>query len=1522
MTTFSAASTIPSKRDKIKSIDFAVFSSDELLKLAVTKVTVPSTHSGSLPTCQGPNDIRLGSTDRRLKCATCQRSCSECYGHVGAIPLAFPIYNVSYLDHILKCLKCVCYYCSSLILSDSHIAQLKKTPIRERKKKMALAAAFSKAKRACASCGGFNPVYSKQGLVIKADFSKVVFSDPDEAQYCSRPFTSSEARTILQNISDADCVTLGLRPQVTRPENFVMTVFCVVPPVIRPSVLISFGSRSRGNDDLTAKICDIIKANNNIRAILEKEAQSIPEVGLSIAAQTAVNELTFHAGTFANNDIRGQKPSFQRTGVPSKSIMSRLKGKDGRIRGTLMGKRVDFSARSVISPDPTIDVDEIGVPFKVAQTETVPEKITDLNIAQFRKRVRHGADFWLGAYSIIRDSTLVLLEFADCEKEANQLKIGDVVERYLADGDVVLFNRQPSLHKGSMMGFQVKLMSCKTFRMNLACAPSFNADADGDEMNVHVLQDAESQTEARTLMAAALQIVSPQSNKPCMGLVQDSLLGSYLICHDSVLLTRMQMCELRSVLRYPRAADLPISSRELHGAPVWTGRQAMEMMFPADLHYTNNKASPPVNIRKGIFLQGRLCKLSLGTTYGSLVHMLWLDYSPAFASQFMSDVQRLIMRFLMWYGFSVRFSDCLTTKDVQDRVKTIIQFAEDKVKKLEANPALESVLPGDTEKACNRIANHVLTNIGKVVHAAMDQDRNALSQTVNSGSKGNLINVAQIMGSVGQQSLEGKRIPSVANGNRRIPANKEDDSLLRPYGFVCMSFVKGLRPDEFFFANVSGREGLIDTSVKTATTGYMQRRLMKALETLKVEYDRTVRNSRDDIIQFVYGADDYDACFLLRVDINFVFEKKEDLLKDLREEERGPFSDLLDVVRRARVSGRGDVDTSAFSPLHLEALLRKIQRRLQQQQTPSARQHGTRAAAVSPQQLHQWREELCQALCSLTFGRRAVQELFLRWNLRTKFLVSLAVEPSDLQLISTVLHKQVSRAVVDAAEMVGPQASTSVSNPLTQMVLNTFHYSGVAAKNVTLGVPRIKELIDVAKTIRTPTMYLFPHPSLCKGQALKFLQNSLVHFAIGKAVSHSEILFEPNFFHSDNSEQEKYLAQVSSLLHLQPETFNPYVCVMRLVKEPLLERNLTPADLAEIIDGHFSPHLYILYSEAPMTEWILKIRALGSGVGSTQFADKPVDEQVFLKHVTSDICDKICRDCFLSGIPGVKAVDVSSSVLCTREGDDGDIQRQDVVVLETDGSNLLGALGLAELDGALCTSNDVVDVYNTLGIEAATQVLFQELQTTIGFDGNFINPRHLALLVSLMTHNKTFCPISRHGLNRLPDSSVLAKCSFEETCDMLLEAAAFGEVDFVRGVSECVAIGARARIGTGVCTVKSSFARPTPDVLDRDEDDIVFTSVDADVDQQTYRGESNPIELPFVERSSVSQMGSMSLLPASIQHSFLQISPQTTSSGAYAPSSPRQALTETRKRKYIPSSPRARVTHLCLSSDAAVAIER
>lgn len=1460
------------QRSLITAVEFGLFSPEEIARMSVCRVQEPTMYVQNLPAPHGVNDHRMGSVDRRLACGTCRRSVHDCCGHFGHIKFEFPVYHVGYIDLTLKVLKTVCFFCSALLISDANRAYLKRGSggARERKKRISVAAAFAKTRRTCPSCGGCSPTYTRNGLTIRADFSKVAFSDPDEAAYCQRPFTSSEARIILQNIADKDAALLGFDGAASRPELLVMTSLVVPPPIIRPSVVISEGSKARGQDDLTSKLCDIVKANNAVKALLEKEAGAIPTAGLSLAAQQAVADLTFHVATLMNNDIRGLRPSYQRSGLPSKSITARLKGKEGRVRGSLMGKRVDFSARSVISPDPALDVDEVGVPKRVAQILTVPERVTDYNMADLRARVAKGHGRLDGAHAIVRDGTVVLLEFADLVREVSSLKVGEIVERYLQNGDVVLFNRQPSLHKGSFMGFRVRIMPHSTFRINLACTPSLNADCDGDEMNVHVPQDSDAQTEARALMSVSNQIVSPQANKPCIGLVQDAVLGAYLLSHEDTRLNRRQMCELISVLRY-REQILP----EPRDGRLWTGRQALEMLLPDGLNYQNRKPTPPVIIKNGVIISGRLCKHSLGTSYGSLVHRLWLEFGPDRCAHFLSDSQRLINRWLMWRGFSVRLCDCEPPKGVEWKVQNLIRFGEEKVRNIESNDKIRIHVPAMMEQACSAIANRILTDVGRVVAASLD-DSNALFQTVNCGSKGNLINVAQLIGAVGQQSLEGKRIDGSKTDSATLPA-MEEGSVMRPKGFVKNSYFRGLDPAEFFFHSMAGREGLVDTAVKTANTGYLQRRLMKAMETLKIEYDGTVRNAREHVIQFAYGADGYDGAYLVRHEL----PNKAQPSDFGTQEEAAIFFALFKAVRRPHYRGSEEPSRTIYSPFRVDQAL-----------DASCRDDvdDGQSEIATIEDIVTETEALYRRLARDSpspWAGRQLAELHLRWSLRSPALLARGISKEALYRTCDILEEQARNAGAAPGEMVGAIAAQSIGEPTTQLTLNTFHHAGVAAKNVTLGVPRIKELIDCTRKMKTPVMRLVTKPSFDSGRGLQTLCAALPQLSLGSIVESSCVIREDDYFGSCLGGLDHYVASREHLLQpVAPDEFNPFVLRFQLTPKPLLHRSMVPADVAEVIAGYLAGAAQLTWAEPTMEEWFVRVRLLSSIPGAGDELHKATSEEV---------ASRLCRDCTIGGVPNVSAVEETSGIL------------------HASGSNLRAILAVPELQNELCVSNDVTDVLGALGIEAAGRVLFDEISATLSWDGNYINARHIMLLVSLMTSSGQLLAVSRHGLHRAEfGGSVLARCSFEETVDVLYDAAAYNEVDPVKGITERVVLGQRAAVGTGVCRVLAP-SKPEPDDETQSDasSEVIFTAVDAPIELlgTATASTSASVEMPFDTSGLTGPEAAPSVIPSPLRHSFLQpsavITSHTTGGGlpSYSPSSPRRG-SMSRKRTYEPSSPR------------------
>ena len=1110
---------------------------------------------------------------------------------------------------------------------------------------------------------------------------------------------------------------------------------------------------------------DIVKANVAVKTIIDKETTSIPRLGLSISAQQAVNDLAFHVSTFMNNELRGQRQSMQRSGLPSKSITSRLKGKDGRIRGSLMGKRVNFSARSVVSPDSLMDVDQVGVPLQVALKLTLPERVIDGNLERLRKQVRKGPHKIDGARTIIRNNITIHLEFANTEKEAHKIQIGDIVERYLQNDDIVLFNRQPSLHKGSMMAYRVRLMPHKTFRLNMAVTLPLNADCDGDELNVHVPQDEEAQTEARLLMAVPLQIVSPQANRPCIGFVQDAVIGAWLLTDDATIINRSLALELSACILH--------SNQSLCYQASYKGKDIYSLLFPGDLQYTNTRTG--VRIEKGRLISGRLCKITLGASSAGLIHNMYFSYGPYKTAHFISDAQRLINRWLSYRGFSIRLSDCQPSLDTVEHVSKAIKNAEQKIEKILVMETTSTELNEEIEKSVSEIANKVLTMVGKVVHASLNEKENHLYQAVLCASKGNLINIAQLLGCIGQTSVEGHRIfvhdPQQQFGNKNDIASK---------GFVRKSYYAGLQSSDFFFHTMAGREGLIDTAVKTANTGYLQRRLMKAMETLAVAYDGTVRNSRDSIIQFAYGSDGFDATFIVKQSAEFLIRPMAELSSEFVEaDEWEPFRNVLLEIRKQRIRIQSEISAVIFSPANIVDIILEIV-------DPSRRNGVPQKMKVHPRELIEAVNTLCTVLCPSNNKTRGGLELLIRWHLRCSNVIE-HMTREELKHVLLEIQRRVYMAEVAPGEAVGPLAAQSISEPLTQLTLNTFHMAGVKSKNITLGVPRIKELIDLTKNMKTPSMRLVMQENFTEPKQLKEFKSILTYTLLGSIIKRIHFLEETDYFESSFSRIDQAIANRLKETSIRPSVLCPWVGRLELDAPVMIRKGLTPAAVAILISKVFPFH--ISGSLEHDEEWILKLRPIHEYIESSTNEDDNI-ERSQLQIYTETLVLKAAREVVLTGKPNISNCTVSEEAYYHLNAE-GDIESKNRVVIDTHGGSLADVLSLSQFEANICISNDVHDVCAVLGIEAANAVLFDQIKKTLQFDGSYTNERHLMLLCSFCTHSGGLLPISRHGINRSADSGALSRASFEEVTDQLLEAALHNDVDYTTSFSPAIMVGQR-----------------------------------------------------------------------------------------------------------------------------------
>lgn len=1107
---------------------------------------------------------------------------------------------------------------------------------------------------------------------------------------------------------------------------------------------------------------------------------------------------------YINSELPGFPQSALSTSKPTRSLTQRLKGKHGRFRGNLSGKRVDFSGRTVISPDPNLRIDEVAVPILIAKVLTYPERVNMFNRERLQEAILNGPDVYPGANFVQLSSgngdlmeapvgpvqeDKRFLKFANREQIARNLKVGDIVERHLIDGDYVLFNRQPSLHRMSIMCHRVKVLPYRTLRFNeCVCAP-YNADFDGDEMNLHVPQTEEARAEASVLLGVLNNLITPRNGEPLISCTQDFITGSYLMTKKSQFFDRSEFCMLCSYMDIDESKiDLPPPTI-LKPMEMWTGKQLFSLLIKPNVRtkvFVNLETKNRNYMKDDHFCpsEGYVCfqnsylvsgaldkKLMGGESKNSLFYALIKNYGAPYAAECMGRVARVTSRWLMNRGFSIGIDD-VQPSDVLTNLKQKLLDEGDaecsdlieqyKSGKLEPQPGC------DAEQTLEAILNGKLSQLrndaGKICVGELHWTNAPLIMAL-CGSKGSQINISQMVALVGQQAVGGSRI---ANGfmNRTLPHfamfSREPDAK----GFVANSFYTGLTPTEFFFHTMGGREGLVDTAVKTAETGYMQRRLMKALEDLSTQYDYTVRNSSGSVLQFTYGDDGLDPHMMEAEDgrpVNFNFALMHIRNTNPCTDERALSVDQIRKITRDTLEKQWtnkEVLQNIFIPelfkkevadfiesccTELEDTARIIQENVEK---PAARGVGNKEhVAAWKSVLDKWHHNRIT---------RKQLDMFLNFC-KDKFV----------------------ETVADPGQAVGAMAGQSIGEPGTQMTLKTFHFAGVgtcpmiyffvwlllsclvshwqsadivllcivrthtwaASMNVTLGVPRIVEIINATRNISTPIITAELHDNkderiarIVKGRIEKTM---LLHVA-----RYIREVYDVGVCYID------ILLDSEVIMALQLDINNNSV-VQSIINTPKLGIKDT---LIKIVDGH--------------------IRVF-----------PPKNKRDELYH-NMQVLKRRIPYVIVCGIPTVNRVVINKN-------------KDNQLYLLAEGMDILAVMGVPGVRSTHVTSNNILELEETLGIEAARKVIMDEIHYTMSSYGMTIDSRHLRLLADVMTSKGEILGIQRFGIRKMRDS-VLMLASFEMTTDHLFDAAIHSRKDSIEGVSECIIMGMPIGLGTGL----------------------------------------------------------------------------------------------------------------------------
>ncbi len=855
--------------DKLK---FSLFSPEMIRKMSAAKITVPDTYDDDgYPIDGGLVDTKLGVVDPGLRCKTCGGRVKECPGHFGHIDLVRPIMHVEFAKHIYYVVKSTCPSCYKLLsrkpVPVKEIEEIEKieekpavvpapgkeiigseVPVLE----AATAAAEveikakkpkkEKSARKCNHCGVELPE-------IKLLKPTTIFKDKDM-------MLPTDIRDWLASINDNDLRELGFDPVYSRPEWMVITALPVPPVNVRPSITLETGERSE--DDLTHKLVDIIRINQKLEANINAGAPQL-------IIEDLWELLQYHVTTYFDNETANIPPARHRSGRPLKTLAQRLKGKEGRFRYNLSGKRVNFSARTVISPDPRINLDQVGVPIAIAEELTVPVHVTEWNI-EFCKKLILSDAYPQAVYIIRPDAKRIKVgETPEMKKEQTEaLKVGSILERQIMDGDISIFNRQPSLHRMSMMAHEVKVLPGKTFRLNPVVVSPYNADFDGDEMNLHILQTEEAQAEARYLMKVDRQLLSPRHGHAIIKPQEDHVSGLYFLTHDDAVFTKE---EAASMLYLIGITELPASDA---AGGKYTGKLLFSQLLPPTANLrTTSKLGQEIVIKNGKLLKGAV---ESKVMEGELLENMFVTEGPEFTKNFIDRATRIALEAISMHGLSVSLKDYTVSENGVGKVKEITDKMNREVdnlvmqyrsRSLERAPGMS--LKETLEGLIVEITSKTREDVGKVVEHDLGIENPSIIMA-KIGARGSLLNAIQMSALVAQQTVRNKRLARGYKG-RILPYFKPGALTALERGFVYSSFHKGLAPYEFLYHAMGGREALVNTAIRTARSGYMQRRLINALQDLVVFDDMTVRNADMSIIQFVYGGDAKDPMFASKAEL-------------------------------------------------------------------------------------------------------------------------------------------------------------------------------------------------------------------------------------------------------------------------------------------------------------------------------------------------------------------------------------------------------------------------------------------------------------------------------------------------------------------------------------------------------------------------------------------------------------------------------------------------------------------------------
>ena len=1404
----------------IQTLSFYVLGNEENAKDSNIVVTNKELFKGDLPIPEGVYDAHMGTTDHLWLCETCGNNKSICPGHPGSIELHYPVKSPLFREYILKWLKIICFRCGSLI-SDKKIKAAKSKLVTEYVK-------VSRAITVCPHCDAPHPLVSKdkfQQAIFYAEFCDTKFAKKEE-------LFNHEIKQILNRISD-DTVSFMGKPLRSHPKKFMLDTIRVAPNTIRPDIRRVGGNRSN-NSDITALTKNIIEINE----LLPSEIPDKDKIDKDLREMYFNLDMAYYEMIKGSSGSNNQVRMITNTNKTPNSIANRIPKKEGRLRKNLMGKRVRYMMRSVITGDNMLKVDEIGVPVSIAKSIQIPETVRPYNRDRLNTYYMNKNKIYPGCASIIKNGTKKLhnINYLD---EAYQLQDGDVIMRDMITGDVIGFNRQPSLLFSSMSSHKViVLQKGETLRMNVSACNFYNADFDGDAMNGIVSRNIQARNELSKLSSVGNWMISYKNSAPMVGAFQDSLIGMAEFTRSDIYLDKYHAMKLFGQIdSYQKNFDFNKNK--------YQSRELIKMFLPK-INYPRKKSSlympqyspfikynpddTHVQIERGELVSGIMDKATIGQgVMGSVLHIINNEYGSDTALDTVYSMQQISTTFFLNYGFTIGISDINISDDSVKKVKMkaakMILDARNITKKLNRHKLIAPIGMSlfDFYEMEQINALEPGDDFVEPILADIDFASNKLAQLVFTGSKGKATNVIAINGAIGTQQINGRRMARQFGWGRTSPYFLRYDMEPKSLGYISNSFREGISSDIFPFIASEARHGLINNALSTSITGHQNRLSIKNLESILV--DNLYKSTKDqNMIQPLYAesgldprktekvkfltvmiSDEEMATFKTKLsDLDPIYKNKnvrvalddefEQLIND-REEYREIFFNIENSN-----PGNLIIDNGHQMPVNVYRIIEDVVYNYKNELTQLPKSQKILDPIMAIEKV----SELCRVLPYVYYNETQEKNnmkipeyireattlvcILLRSYLCTANLLRKGITDHLLEIIITKIRITFKKALIDYGCAVGIIAAQCISEPMTQYVLDSKHRTGGGGGSKTSTIVRIKEILGAKSTekLKNPSMTLVVLP---KYESIKIkvqeIANHIEMMDFNRFISSTRIFFEEygKPIHSKYQHESKLIKDFEKYnMGMDiPNDLTKWCIRFNINKEEMILNSMKLETIITVLRIKY-PAIFFVYTPENVDEVVIRCYVRNS---ITKHGTTTINE-TFVIGLMQEI-----RKVVIRGVRGIKSTAVINIVKSYIK-EDGSIATKVSYGIETVGSNLEDILNNQYIDRYKSQTDSILEFESIFGIEAARHKIINELRKEM----SDISKEHCTIYADEMTYSGHVTSIHRTGLQKREMNNVTLRLSFQSPIQVIENAATDGLIDKISGISGPLILGTSPNIGT------------------------------------------------------------------------------------------------------------------------------